>query len=132
MLEQFSNLEVLVFHSATETLSDPRHVDVYVLGLDDMGEAESAFLQRLRETDRGNRAGVTLCSAKTEEDLVTAFETHDFDSFVSKDWVSPAQMYLAVTAALRSARWRMNHKCALHGVANLLCTYSDSLPSAAE
>lgn len=132
MLEQFSNLEVHVFHSATDTLSDPRHVDVYVLGMDDMGEAESAFLERLRATKRGTRAGIALCSAKTENDLITAFETHDFDSFVSKDWVSPAQMYLAITAALRSARWRLNHKCALHGMANLLCSGSEDIPTAAE
>ncbi len=132
MLAQFPALVVHGFSDAEELLNDSRHVDVYVLGLDDLCEQEAGFLARLRATQNGTLAGIALCSAKDEQELVDAFEAHDFDSFVSKDWVSSAQMYLAVTAALRSARWRLNHKCAVHGMANLRCALSTSLSEAAE
>lgn len=132
MLAQFPALVVHSFSDTEELLNDSRHVDVYVLGLDDLCDQEASFLARLRATQNGTLAGIALCSAKDEQELVEAFEAHDFDSFVSKDWVSSAQMYLAVTAALRSARWRLNHKCAVHGMVNLRCAIATSLSEAAE
>lgn len=133
MLRGFPQLEILYFSDPERLLADQLHVDVYVLGLDDMCADQIALLHRLRLTQKGQHAGIALCSAKTEDALVGAFEEHDFDSFVSKDWVSPAQMYLAVTAALRSARWRLNHKCAVHSMANLCCNFTETVkPEAAE
>lgn len=131
MLRGFPQLEVLYFQNAERMLSDTAPVDVYVLGLDDMGPDQLEILHRLRLTKRGQHAGIALCSAKTETDLLQAFEAHDFDSFVSKDWVSPAQLYLAITAALRSARWRLNHKCAVHNMVNLCCQFTEKAPAAA-
>lgn len=132
MLTHFPTLTVHTFSDAEEMLQDSRHVDVYVLGLDDLGPDETDLLARLRATHAGSLAGIALCSAQSEDELVNAFEAHDFDSFVSKDWVSSAQMYLAVTAALRSARWRLNHKCAVHGMTNLRCGSPISFAEAAE
>ncbi|SCM66237.1 response regulator [Donghicola eburneus] len=132
MLAQFPALTVRCYDTPAALLQDDDHVDVYVLGLDDLGSAETDFLAKLRATQNGMIAGIALCSAKEEQELVRAFEEHDFDSFVSKDWVSPAQMYLAVTAALRSARWRLNHKCAVHGMPNLRCGSTITFPEAAE
>lgn len=132
MLEHFPNLVVHSFTDAETMLGDNRHVDVYILGLDSLCPEETDLIARLRETQNGTLAGIALCSAQSEDELVKAFEAHDVDSFVSKDWVSPAQMYLAVTAALRSARWRLNHKCAVHGIANLRCGHAVCFFEAAE
>lgn len=127
-----ATFEVQHFDCPKALLADAQGFDVYLLGLDEMNEADTQVVSSLRALPQTRLSGLVLVSALPEAALVTAFDTHDFDSFLSKDWVSPAQLYLSIQSAMRSAKWRVNSKCSLHDRSTIQCAFSVMQGTAAE